>query len=97
MSGLMYETIWQATLELRQYAKRLGIVWLAIFTAVSGPIAYQTFDPSQQVCKTSSSLQCRPLCSYLRQILQFSWAQLRRIGAACMVIRSLAVHHEEQF
>ena len=40
----------QATLELRQYAKRLGIVWLAFFAVLSGPIAYQTFDPMQQVC-----------------------------------------------
>ena len=44
------DRVLQATLELQQYAKRLGIVWIAIFAAVSGPIAYQTFDPSQQVC-----------------------------------------------
>ena len=43
------ELLMQATLELQQYAKRLGVVWLAIFTVISGPIAYQTFDPSRQV------------------------------------------------
>ena len=50
----------QATLELQQYAKRLAIVWLAIFTAVSGPIAYQTFDPSQQAHNLPLALATSP-------------------------------------
>lgn len=37
-----------ATLEGSQYARRLVTVWLGMFALVSGPIAYQTFDPSQQ-------------------------------------------------
>jgi hypothetical protein len=38
----------QATLELSDYAKRLVILWGGVFVFLSGPIAYQTFDPLQQ-------------------------------------------------
>jgi hypothetical protein len=37
-----------AALGGSQYAKRLGIVGFLIFSLISGPIAYQTFDPAQQ-------------------------------------------------
>lgn len=39
----------QATLSTPGYLKRLGITWLAFFSIIGGPIAYQTFDPSAQV------------------------------------------------
>ena len=39
----------QALLDVKQYAKRLAVVWLAISALLSGPIAYQTFEPVTQV------------------------------------------------
>lgn len=35
-------------MELSDYAKRLVILWGGVFVFLSGPIAYQTFDPTQQ-------------------------------------------------
>lgn len=37
-----------ATLETPAYFKRLGFTWLAFFSIIGGPIAYQTFDPAAQ-------------------------------------------------
>jgi hypothetical protein len=43
-----YMLLSQATLDLSDYAKRLVILWGGVFTLVSGPISYQTFDPLRQ-------------------------------------------------
>jgi hypothetical protein len=39
----------QATLELRQYAQRLLLLYSAVFLLLGGPIAAQTFEPFDQV------------------------------------------------
>lgn len=39
----------QATLDVKGYLFRLGLVWTGFFLLIGGPIAYQTFDPYDQV------------------------------------------------
>ena len=51
----------QATLEQNDYVKRLGIVWFLFFTLLGGPIAYQTFDPVQQVREADCT--CKLICA----------------------------------
>ena len=41
----------QATLDIGDYVKRLAFLWAIVFSFLGGPIAYQTFDPIQQVCR----------------------------------------------
>lgn len=36
------------TLETSEYVKRLALLWSAMFTLVGGPIAFQTFAPTEQ-------------------------------------------------
>lgn len=50
----------QATLETPAYVKRLGFTWLAFFSVIGGPIAYQTFDPAAQVEPCSLALTLHP-------------------------------------
>jgi hypothetical protein len=42
----------QATLDLTGYLSRLSLVWAGFFLLIGGPIAYQTFDPFDQVRTT---------------------------------------------
>ena len=39
----------QASLPLPDFMQRLGLTWAGFFTLIGGPIAYQTFDPWEQV------------------------------------------------
>ena len=39
----------QAALPTPDLLRRLGVTWAAFFTLIGGPIAYQTFDPWEQV------------------------------------------------
>ena len=39
----------QASLPLPDFMRRLGLTWAGFFTLIGGPIAYQTFDPWEQV------------------------------------------------
>lgn len=42
-------TLARGSLELSEYVKRLAAVYAFFFTFIGGPIAYQTFEPTQQV------------------------------------------------
>lgn len=65
----------QAKLELPSYLIRLGAVWLGFFALVAGPIAFQTFNPAEQVSCTDVKLcQANVAASHmLRGSMTKSW------------------------
>lgn len=51
-------------LETPAYFKRLSFTWLAFFSIIGGPIAYQTFDPAAQARWGLPSSSHLPKCSF---------------------------------
>ena len=92
----------QARLELPAYSKRLALLFLGIFTIFAGPIAFQTFDPMQQVGAAADEclLPCTPCPSPLAVLAASvrsgcNPVRLRHCGAVChsQTLWHVPVHH----